>query len=529
MAQPPTPKEARRLFRTPRGSLSLAKTNDGTLVNGVEIPLKGDGYAFFSKIERRRTHFATRELARMIKRAARQVRKRYPGSVLGIGNVAHEEGGRVGESVSHQNGRDADLGMYALDPSGKRVNLRAFVSFGPDGWDKKRRYRYDTERNLALIEALMTDPQAAVQWLFLAEWLEERLIKLAWARGMDPKLIERMEEVLLQPGDSNPHSEHLHLRIYCSVQDRLHGCLERGPIRDWVDLGDTAWEERVARLARVLDMAERRWRKRALQALGSMRAIPAVPRILSLLDDPSKPIRKQALAAVRGMRDSWILGWVADRMRVEGRPKIAASLARILLRLGGDESDYVARVLLERPGWLLPHTLEDPKARAQIQRAAIRRLARTSDAGVAPLLVSLIGDPDLGDAAHEALLELTNQRISRKRAGSAWPRFLAAHGGDGWLEWMRRGFVAAGYRFDRPLGWESFDDLVAVIADRDRILSHNAMRALVRITGYDVDPKYRTRRNNRRLWRTWQRKYHRHFGPAGEARRSRGGLYSLHK
>jgi hypothetical protein len=38
---------------------------------------------------------------------------------------------------------------------------------------------------------------------------------------------------LHQPGDSAPHDDHLHLRIYCSQNDRPLGCVDRGPVRWW--------------------------------------------------------------------------------------------------------------------------------------------------------------------------------------------------------------------------------------------------------------------------------------------------------
>jgi hypothetical protein len=42
------------------------------------------------------------------------------------------------------------------------------------------------------------------------------LIQHALATGDDPDLIWRAENVLLEPADSLPHDDHLHLRVACS-------------------------------------------------------------------------------------------------------------------------------------------------------------------------------------------------------------------------------------------------------------------------------------------------------------------------
>ena len=35
-------------------------------------------------------------------------------------------------------------------------------------------------------------------------------------------------EACKQPGDSAPHNDHLHVRIYCPIEDRQFGCVDRG-------------------------------------------------------------------------------------------------------------------------------------------------------------------------------------------------------------------------------------------------------------------------------------------------------------
>lgn len=521
----PTAAQARKLFRAPRGSLSLGKTNNGTLAKAREIPLRGPGYAFFGMIEQRRTNFATDELAAMIRRAARRVAKQFPGSVLGIGNVANEEGGDVGQSVSHQNGRDADLGFFAFDKRKRRVNMRGFISFGRDGWDKRRRYRFDPERTLALVEALMDDPKAEVQWLFIAAWLKEPMMRLAVARGASEQHMERLDKVLLQPGDSNPHSEHLHLRIYCSVEDRLVGCLERGPIREWAELGEEAWETYIAQLVGVLRMSSLKWKKRALERLAAIRAIPALDAMVDILADEARGTRVAALKAIAKIRHEDAVVPLATRLQQTGVGSRAVAIVDALFGLEGEEADYVAGLILERPHWILRPEL-DAKSRTSIRRAAIKRLAGTASGPMARLVARYVTDPALTKAANRTLLELTNQRKvgsrTTARLAAFWTRFFKNHGADGWLAWQKRGFEAVGHAMPRgPLDWRALTPLIQAVRAKDRRTAYNAGRVLSRITGYDIEPSYRTRRNNERLWRNWRAGIESHFGRAAETRAAR--------
>jgi len=408
--------------------------------------------------------------------------------------------------------------MYALDRRGRRVNLRAFVSFKEDGWDKRKRYQFDDARNLALVHALMTDGAAEVQWLFIAAWLKERLIARAWAEGLSETFIARMDEVLHQPGDSNPHSEHLHLRVYCSKRDRLHGCLERGPIREWADLGDEQYDRRVANMVRVTQMSSARWRKRGAEALGELMAYDAVPRLLALLADSDRRVRKAALAALKRLRDPDALAGLATHFAAAQDSAWAATIFRAMMRLETDGAAYLARQLLTRPRWIRA-VVDTGKPLASMRRAAIRLLSRSRDPSVAPILLSVLAQRPLKKTAHAALRTLTNQPLGTDQAG--WRRFLDQHGAKPWLEWMRLGLRQAGHAFERPLGWDDIDRLIPIVAGPDKLASYNASRALSHITGYDVDPRHRTLRNNHRLWRSWRRGFNRHTGPAEETRQQR--------
>jgi penicillin-insensitive murein endopeptidase len=57
------------------------------------------------------------------------------------------------------------------------------------------------------------------------------LLDHARAIGEPDDLIIQAGFVLHQPGDSAPHDDHFHLRIYCAPTDRTAGCRDRGALR----------------------------------------------------------------------------------------------------------------------------------------------------------------------------------------------------------------------------------------------------------------------------------------------------------
>ncbi len=480
----------------------------------------------------RHTNWGTRELVGLLKRASRAVARRFPGSKLGVGNMSAQRGGPVpGGSVSHKAGRDVDVAMYALRvsrPGRRRTKRRArqvdpdsFIPFGPDGLAPGGRLRFDWARNLALVEALVTDEEAPVQYVFVADWLKQGLLERARAQGLPAETIARLDAVLHQPSDSNPHHQHFHIRIYCSVQDRLHGCLERGPLRPWVDLGDAAFAARVADLERVAHMPGRRaarYRRRAVAQLGLLRARAAVPTLVAALEDPAAAVRREALRSLTLIASPQAVPALVAALEHATDAAWATSLAAALRATGGPEVLAWARATLGDPaGHLAPELSRRGRQRALVAAAGALADAGQTRADVEVLVARLDDDAPVARAAHAALRRVTNQRIGRRaerstrgrrwrRVAAAWRRFLAEHGDEAWTAWARRGLEARGYRFQSQgpgLSPEDVATLVRAIGDRDRVASDNACRALAAITGHADDPRWRSRRNNGRHWRSW--------------------------
>jgi penicillin-insensitive murein DD-endopeptidase len=207
------------------------------------LPSKGDGFARLRRDER---HFGTPRLIAAIEHAASVVAKERPGSVLVVGDLSVDHGGRLLPHLSHRTGRDADLLLYVSTPEGAMVTSPGFVHFGADGlaWDPKgQRYlRFDVAREWLLVKTLVEDDDARVQWIFLNHALEPMLIEWARAKGEPLETIHRAEEVLLEPKPGGVHDDHTHIRVACDDAEVALGCEPNGPDRAWFVKDDPAPE-----------------------------------------------------------------------------------------------------------------------------------------------------------------------------------------------------------------------------------------------------------------------------------------------
>jgi len=525
-APPPEPIQmtaelAREILRPPPGSLSLGNTNGGRLVGGVALPLDGEGFAVFPHMRERNTNWGNPGIVGAIERATRAVAERFPGSVLGVGNMGFAEGGKIPWSVSHQAGRDADLGIYALDSRGQRVDLERMLPFSEDGTAGGGRYLFDTERNLALALALVQDAEVQVQWIFIADWLKARMIDEALRQNVPGELIARLEAVLRQPSDSNPHQDHFHVRIYCTVAERLEGCRDRGPVHDWVDLGDEAYARRVAELgAIVAQIDDQRLKVAAIEKLGEVRGGGALTPLLDTLADPRRPVRGAALDAIRAIGSVDALEGLLAQIAESADGRWAGALFDAIVELDHPDTVPVALAAIADPAALL-HPDAVAAATPTVLVAATRVLGVHGRHEAVPPLIALLDSPErrVRQAAHQALLRVTNQPIAgralagrdaraRARIVEAWREFYEAHADASWLQWLRLGFEARGVRFTgRMQSPSGVERLIATITHRDRVAGDNAVRALSEITGHFVDPRWRNPRNNQRHWRSWWSKH----------------------
>ena len=515
-APAPSEPDARALLARPRGSISLGGTTGGRLEAAAVLPARGPGFAQFPSFRGRQTYYGTDELVGLITRAGRSVSERFAGSVLGVGNLGRREGGPISWSVSHQAGRDADLGMFARTASGKPIELRQFVAFDRDGRGQRGKLRFDVARNLALVRALVED-EAGVQYIFVSEWLKAALLAEARRAGLSAELVGRLTQVLHQPTDSNPHADHFHVRVACTIEDRLQGCRNRGPERSWIATGDAAWARHVESLAAIASSAlTPKLRLQAIERLVAVGGTPAVPALLGLLSDAHDGVRRGALRAIGALQDRDSAAPLLAALRSVADPAWAAELFEAALASGGPDATAAATVAVTNPASVL-HPEAATAAGPRVLEAACDLLARRGrEAAVEPLL-GLLDHPSraVRTAAHDALARITNQPIrgrgiasssarERGRVTAAWRAFWAAYRDRSWIEWMELGFAARGIHFKGAMASRAgVERLITTIGHRDRVASDNAVHVLSSLTGHEVDPSARTPRNTARHWRSW--------------------------
>lgn len=221
-------------------SVSCGSANRGALAHGVELPDEGHGWVRPEPWRSRGLRYGTAELVGLIERAAATVEAEHPGALVGVADMSRAGGGHLPGHRSHQSGRDVDLVYYAVDADGRPMRPDEHMAY----YDRRGRAVYarlpvwtpriperyfDRARNWALVKALLTDPEVAVERIFVSPRIERWLIEEARARGEDPELVARAQRTLLRPTDSDDHNDHLHVRVACSEDD-----VSDGRCRDWL-------------------------------------------------------------------------------------------------------------------------------------------------------------------------------------------------------------------------------------------------------------------------------------------------------
>jgi penicillin-insensitive murein endopeptidase len=205
--------------------------------DAVELPTRGAGFVRFRVLGRH--YWGLPRLVTAIESAASYVAESAPGGApLVIGDLSARHGGKIQGHNSHRSGRDVDLLYYVTTPAGAPLESRGFVPLEGDGLgyvpETGEFVRLDLVRQWQLVKFLLTTREVGVQFLFMSRNLEALLIEYALARGEPLELINRAQTVLLQPADSTPHDDHMHLRIACAPEEGVSGCTGGGPYWEWL-------------------------------------------------------------------------------------------------------------------------------------------------------------------------------------------------------------------------------------------------------------------------------------------------------
>jgi len=215
-----------------RGSIGMP--HSGVQTEAVELPQRGEGFVRFRP--QSPTHWGNPRLVTAIQEVAGAVLQKSPDAApLVVGDLSGRYGGKIPRHNSHRTGRDVDLLFYMTTPAGAPIRTPGFIPVQSDGLAEVggEYYRFDVERQWLLFKELLTSKTVEVQWLFISRDLEALIIDYALARETDLELVWQAETVMLQPGDSAPHDDHVHLRIACRPDEAVYGCEGGGPRWEW--------------------------------------------------------------------------------------------------------------------------------------------------------------------------------------------------------------------------------------------------------------------------------------------------------
>jgi len=198
------PLDAEATLRTARadpaelGPLSIGTPDAGLLLNPVPFP-SGPFWTVRDASE----SWATEETIDAVVTAIEGVEARYPGSPrLVIGALSHPDGGKLYRHLSHQAGRDADVGFYYC-----RGEVDSFLI--------ARKKDLDLPRTWALVRALVTETD--VERIFVDRSLISILYAHAVEEGEDRGWLNDVfgrtsEKGIIQ--HERRHKDHLHVRFF---------------------------------------------------------------------------------------------------------------------------------------------------------------------------------------------------------------------------------------------------------------------------------------------------------------------------
>jgi penicillin-insensitive murein endopeptidase len=210
----------------PVRSDSVGHPNDGKLEGGLRLDTSKPYLRVVPAYATGDVRWGLPALVRALDRSAKTVNKKYPGAVLGVGDLSRRGGGEVSRHHSHESGRDADIGFYVLDEHDKQVERHGFVKVnGKLEATDVPGARFDLGRNWLLLQTLLLDREARVSHVFVAEPIKQALLAHARGRGVSRALLTRAAQVMMEPTAAPPHDDHFHVRISCPASSKK-SCVE---------------------------------------------------------------------------------------------------------------------------------------------------------------------------------------------------------------------------------------------------------------------------------------------------------------
>lgn len=202
-----TPKdEIARLVRTDLaslGSMSFGTATRGGLLNAVHFP-EDERWVLVDP----ENAWGTTETVEYLRTAIEAVHRQFPnGHPVFVGDISSKRGGYLRPHLSHQSGKDVDVGY--------------FYTREPKWYARARATNLDRPRTWAFVRALIT--RTDVHYIFIDRRIQRVLRSYAESIGEDPGWLAsifegtRSEPAIIrhEPG----HDTHLHVRFYNPIAD----------------------------------------------------------------------------------------------------------------------------------------------------------------------------------------------------------------------------------------------------------------------------------------------------------------------
>lgn len=178
------------------GSISIGFVEEGRMINSLPFP-EGDSWIVVVP----ESCWTTQETADAITGAAKQVREWFPGGApVRVGQVSAKEGGYLPPHMSHQNGRDIDIGLFYPGPEPYRI--------------KEREKVMDVAMNWAFAKAILM--HGDVQFILLDKRVQKVLYDYAVKQGENKAWLDSLFNAGKRSifHHARKHRDHFHVRLY---------------------------------------------------------------------------------------------------------------------------------------------------------------------------------------------------------------------------------------------------------------------------------------------------------------------------
>lgn len=506
-------------------SRAIGRVNHGRLVHAATLAPESETWKILPRQRARNLNYGHQALVQLIENAAQAVARQHPESILGVGNIGRPHGGPIPYSVSHQVGHDADLAFYATDPNGNPTLLPDLLTFDDEGKSKKYNgyYRFDVARNWTLVEALIENKDATLQYLFISNGLRKLLLDYASTQEVDPEILRRAEILLRQPAKYIPHDDHLHLRIYCTPEDLEVGCEDFGAKHDWMPPTDVHVKRGVLNAAVHLDDPRDEVRLAAVMRLGMLKDFGWTKDVARRLDDTSSEVRREASIALLSMAPDHVAKEVGKRLPTETDAETIVRFLEVLSeRSGNDAAQAIATWMQSEGGQTQLAVVYPDQKGVPLKLYAIDALAKTASLQALPPLTAALKDHDLEIRARaaRAITMITNHEptdfnwASPRRSHDA-----CSEAADAWEAWIQEntrryktrldmvlaGMQNAGYKTSKRPATLA-ESLAQAAGDQRPHIRENAQRMLMQMTGKYPPSLTWSPHDARYYWSRWVRR-----------------------